>query len=49
LQAWHVASQRIGYFDEGYQAAQLWKSYWEEYDAERSMAAANTILRDLKF
>jgi hypothetical protein len=47
LQAWERRARTVGYFDEGYAAAQLWKADWEQYggDAltERARAATQQL------
>jgi hypothetical protein len=44
LAGWQARARGIGYFDEGYQAAQLWKSDWEAYNGDRLAAAARGLL-----
>lgn len=44
LVAWQVEARSVGYFDEGYQAAQLWKSDWEAYNGDSLAAAARRLL-----
>src|SRR5262249_55297172 len=44
LAAWQAAARGVGYFDEEYQGAQLWKSDWEAYNGERLAAAARGLL-----
>ena len=34
LQSWERRARTVGYFDEGYQAAQLWKADWEQYQGD---------------
>ena len=34
LQSWDRRARSVGYFDEGYQAAQLWKADWELYQGD---------------
>lgn len=43
LTSWQAESRRIGYFDEGYQAAQLWKRDWEMYRGDEQAAAAHRL------
>jgi hypothetical protein len=45
LQGWARRARAIGYFDEGYQAAQLWKEDWEHYDGDGLCARAQQIVR----
>ena len=40
-------ARSVGYFDEGYQAAQLWKAEWERYEGEVLCDRATTIVRQL--
>lgn len=49
LEKWNATSQGIGYFDENYQQAQLWKSYWEQYGSADKFIRSQEILRDLQF
>ena len=44
LAAWQAQARATGYFDEGYQAAQLWKSDWEAYNGESLATAARRLL-----
>lgn len=44
LEAWQAAARGVGYFDEEYQAAQLWKSDWEAYNGDRLAVAAKGLL-----
>jgi hypothetical protein len=44
LVAWQSQARGTGYFDEGYHAAQLWKSDWEAYNGERTCALARGLL-----
>ena len=47
LRKWHQSCQGIGYFDEGYAAAQLWLEDWERYDGERVMERAKAMKQEL--
>ena len=47
LQSWERRARSVGYFDEGYQAAQLWKSDWEQYDGDVLHEHARRIVRGL--
>jgi hypothetical protein len=47
LQSWERRARSVGYFDEGYQAAQLWKADWERYEGEVLCDRAATIVRQL--
>jgi hypothetical protein len=44
LESWQAQARGVGYFDEGYQAAQLWKSDWEAYNGDSLAAAARGLL-----
>jgi hypothetical protein len=44
LVKWQAAARGVGYFDEGYQAAQLWKSNWEAYNGDNLASAARGLL-----
>ena len=45
LQGWEREARNIGYFDEGYAAAQLWKSDWERFGGEELRASARSLFR----
>ena len=47
LQSWDRRARSVGYFDEGYQAAQLWKADWEQYDGDALHDRARAIVRQL--
>jgi hypothetical protein len=47
LQSWERRARSVGYFDDGYQAAQLWKAEWEGYDGDALNDRARTIIRQL--
>ncbi len=47
LQSWERRARSIGYFDDCYQAAQLWKADWEHHEGEIFCERARTILRKL--
>jgi FtsH ternary system domain X6 len=47
LQSWDRRARSVGYFDEGYQAAQLWKADWERYDGGAVSERARAIIRQL--
>jgi FtsH ternary system-associated peptide len=44
LARWQTESVNTGYFDDGYQAAQLWKSIWEAYNGDSLLARARSLL-----
>ena len=44
LAGWQAEARGVGYFDEEYQAAQLWKSDWEAYNGDSLAAAARGLL-----
>jgi hypothetical protein len=44
LEGWQAQARGVGYFDEGYQGAQLWKSDWEAYNGDSLAAAARGLL-----
>jgi hypothetical protein len=48
LQRWDAQSRGIGYFDEGYAAAQLWKSDWEAAQGDQICQRAEAILREIE-
>jgi hypothetical protein len=45
LQTWARRARSVGYFDEGYQAAQLWKADWEQYQGDALCERAQQIVR----
>lgn len=47
LQQWERNARTIGYFDEGYQASQLWKASWERYNGDVLTERAQNIIREL--
>jgi hypothetical protein len=47
LQRWERQARGVGYFDEGYHAAQLWKADWEQYQGDRLCERAQNIIRRL--
>jgi FtsH ternary system domain X6 len=47
LQSWERRARIVGYFDEGYQAAQLWKADWEQYNGDVLCERAQAIVRHL--
>jgi hypothetical protein len=46
LGRWQAAARGIGYFDEGYAAAQLWKADWEAYHGDALSSAAAAALAE---
>lgn len=44
LAGWQAEARSVGYFDEGYQTAQLWKSDWEAYNGDSLAATAGGLL-----
>ena len=44
LVGWQAEARGVGYFDEGYQAAQLWKADWEAYNGDSLAATARGLL-----
>lgn len=49
MRAWTQQCSSVGYFDEGYSAAQLWLADWERYDGDVATTRAQSIVQDLKF
>ncbi len=39
--------RQVGYFDEGYAAAQLWLIDWERYDGDTAYQQAQAMVREL--
>jgi len=48
LQQWQDHATHVGYWDEGYQGAQLWKSDWEHFGCDQLVEIANGILRQVE-
>ncbi len=47
LQTWEQRARGVGYFDEGYQASQLWKSDWERFGGDALQTRAQGIVRQM--
>jgi hypothetical protein len=47
LRRWHREAQSVGYFDENYQAAQVWKADWEHWQGEVLYQRAQHVIRQL--
>lgn len=47
LHQWERRARGIGYLDEGYAAAQLWKSDWEHWHGDRLHERARAIVQEL--
>ena len=47
MQRWECQARSVGYFDEGYHTAQLWKSDWEHYQGDLLCERAQNIVRRL--
>jgi hypothetical protein len=47
LRSWVRRARSVGYFDEGYQANQLWKADWEFYQGDQLHKRAQGIIRQL--
>jgi hypothetical protein len=47
LGQWQQQALSVGYFDDGYEASQLWKSDWERCDGEELCVRARTIVREI--
>jgi hypothetical protein len=48
LEEWQRQAVNIGYFDEGYQASQMWKSDWEAADGNRVAVRARAVVAMLE-
>jgi hypothetical protein len=44
---WERRARGVGYFDEGYTAAQLWKAEWERWDGDGLHARAQALARQV--
>jgi hypothetical protein len=47
LQTWDRRARTVGYLDEGYAAAQLWKADWERFEGDALADRARSIIRNL--
>jgi hypothetical protein len=47
LRQWEREARGVGYFDEGYEAAQLWKADWERWQGDSLHARAQAVIRQL--
>jgi hypothetical protein len=45
---WNLRARGIGYYDEGYAAAQLWKADWEDLAGDRLCAESRARLHALE-
>jgi FtsH ternary system domain X6 len=45
LQRWEREARDVGYFDEGYASAQLWKSDWERFEGDELRTSAHFLFR----
>ncbi len=48
LEDWQRRAVNVGYFDEGYQASQMWKTDWEAVDGDRVAARARVAVEMLE-
>ena len=48
LEDWQQRALGVGYFDEGYQASQMWKADWEALDGDRVAARARATVEMLE-
>jgi hypothetical protein len=48
LEGWQQRARSVGYFDEDYQASQLWKEGWEAADGDRIAARARQAVEMLE-
>jgi hypothetical protein len=48
LESWQLRARSIGYFDEDYQASQLWKHDWEAADGDRVAERARAAIEMLE-
>jgi hypothetical protein len=47
LQAWQRRARTVGYFDEGYVVAQLWKADWEHFQGDALCERARALAGQL--
>jgi hypothetical protein len=48
LEVWQREALNVGYFDEGYQASQMWKADWEAANGTRTAARAHAAVEMLE-
>jgi hypothetical protein len=48
LEAWQERARYVGYFDEDYQASQMWKAEWEAVNGDRVAARASAAVEMLE-
>lgn len=48
LEDWQARARSVGYFDDGYQASQLWKAEWEAVGGDRVAARARATVEMLE-
>ena len=48
LEAWQARARNVGYFDEGYQASQMWKADWEAVNGDRVAVRARAAVEMLE-
>jgi hypothetical protein len=48
LEGWQLRAVGVGFFDDGYQASQMWKSDWEEVNGDRVAARARATVEMLE-
>jgi hypothetical protein len=48
LRQWERQARSVGYLDEGYAAAQLWKQDWEHFDGDMLHARAQALVQQLE-
>jgi hypothetical protein len=48
LEGWQRRAVGVGYFDDGYQASQMWKADWEAADGDRVAARARAVVEMLE-
>ena len=47
LERWNRVARSVGFYDEGYAAAQLWKADWEDLEGDRLCSESQARLRQL--
>jgi len=47
FRSWTRWARSVGYYDEGYQPAQLWLSDWEQFQGDDLVSRAQGIIRNL--
>lgn len=47
LHEWNEQARAVGFYDEGYQGSQLWKSDWEQFSADETCQWARRLIQEV--